>query len=227
MAKKGISREKIINAFLFCAFDKSAGSTSLQDIADSIQIKKASMYNHFKSKDDMYEATLLYCSDYLNAFNFLPENLLEDGKIFDESAQETFKKIIRRYVQLYEAEPLFQIYTFIHTEKYFNSRASAIADKEFSKIESGIAILLKGFSSRGKLECLSVEEIKDLSNWLASFLFQQLDLYITHKKETVRQNPESGVGSLFALPTDNTALGKIIDTVTKWLIPLIPNSHHF
>ena len=48
MAKKRLSQEMIINAFLFSAFEKSAGSTSLQDIAFSLGIQKASLYNYFQ-----------------------------------------------------------------------------------------------------------------------------------------------------------------------------------
>ena len=43
MAKKKISREKIINAFLFSSFDKSAGATSLQDISNFLEIKKEAL----------------------------------------------------------------------------------------------------------------------------------------------------------------------------------------
>ena len=122
MGRKRISREKIINAFLFCAFDKSAGATSLQDIADFLEIKKASLYNHFGSKDEMYDATLVYCSDYLNFVNFIPEDINRDGKIYEEDAYDGFRKIIKRHIQLYENEPLFQIFTFVHSEKYFNKK---------------------------------------------------------------------------------------------------------
>ena len=151
MGRKRISREKIINAFLFCAFDKSAGATSLQDIADFLEIKKASLYNHFGSKDEMYDATLVYCSDYLNFVNFIPEDINRDGKIYEEDAYDGFRKIIKRHIQLYENEPLFQIFTFVHSEKYFNKNAAEIAENELIKIERGIAELVKGFAEKEKL----------------------------------------------------------------------------
>ena len=44
MSKKNISQEKIIQSFLSSSFNKSAGSTSLADIADDLEIKKASLY---------------------------------------------------------------------------------------------------------------------------------------------------------------------------------------
>ena len=217
MGKKRIDREKIVSAFLSSAFDKSSGATSLQDISDILQIKKASLYNHFTSKDEMYEASLVYCSDYLRAVNFLPEDLLKDDKIFSENVYDAFNKIIKRYIQLYETEPLFQIFTFIHTEKYFNKRASDIADEEIQKIEEGIFFLLKGFIKAGKLVQTEKLDLKNFAAWFSSALLQLIDSYIMHKKEIVRQNPESGPGSLFALPTDDNALNDIIQLSQSYL----------
>lgn len=221
MSKKRISREKIINAFLFSAFDKSAGATSLQDISDFLQIKKASLYNHFSSKDEMYEATLLYCSDYLNFVNFLPEELLKDSRIYSENVFSAFKKIIKRYIQIYESEPLFQIFVFVHTEQYFNKAASNIADLEILKIENGIRKLVKGFIEKGKIKNLTEIEINNFSKWFALAILQQIDIYIMHKKEIVRQNPESGTGSLFALPTDDSALSEILDLTDNYINSII------
>ena len=58
MSRKNISQEKIIQSFLASAFEKGAGATSLADISDSLEIKKASLYNHFAGRDDIYEETL-------------------------------------------------------------------------------------------------------------------------------------------------------------------------
>ena len=96
MAKKKISREKIINAFLFSSFDKSAGATSLQDISNFLEIKKASLYNHFSSKDEMYEATLDYCKEYLSAVNFIPDEINLIKSVEKDSLNTLLKKIIKR-----------------------------------------------------------------------------------------------------------------------------------
>lgn len=217
MGKKRIDQEKIISAFLFSAFDKSSGATSLQDISDILQIKKASLYNHFESKDDMYNATMVYCRDYLCSVNFLSEEYLKDDKIFKDTPGAAFRKIIKRYVQLFEAEPLFQIYTFIHTEKYFNKQAFDAADQEYQKIQQGISYLIKGFIKAGKLQSRTPAEIRNYAAWFSSALLSQIDFYIFHKKEIVRQNPESGAGSLFALPTDDDALSGILKLADSYI----------
>ena len=217
MARKKISREKIINAFLFSSFDKSAGATSLQDISDFLEIKKASLYNHFSSKDEMYEATVDYCKEYLSSVNFIPDEINLIKSVEKDSLITLLRKIIKRYLKLYEAEPLFQIYTFIHTEQYFNPKAAVISDEEVEKIEDGLFNIFKIYSDYKKIKELSETEIKNIAKWFSSAIINQFDIYITHKKEIVRQNPEAGAGSLFALPTDDTALNSIIKLVEQYI----------
>ena len=216
MSHKKLSKEKIINAFLFSSFDKSAGATSLQDISDVLQIKKASLYNHFSSRDEMYLATLEYCRENLDALNFIPDEIRLSGKLGQESLSLTLKKILKRYINLYEAEPLFQIYSFINSEKFFNSTASKIADKEYEKIYFGVEEIFKILIKNEKCRKLSSSELKYCVNAISSIIKTQTDLYLTQKKEIVRLNPECGVGSLFALPTDDAALNLIIKTVENF-----------
>lgn len=217
MARRIISREKIINAFLWTAFEKSSDSTSLQDIATALQVKKASLYNHFSSKDDMYQATVLYCGDFLSFVNFIPDDLRNSGKLYSTEIAPFFKKIIKRYFQLFESEPLIQIYTFLQTEKYFNKDVLLIIQKETEKIEKNIEELVQGFIKHEKLEKLQTSDIKNFSKNLTTVILKQLDFYIIQKKQTIRENPESGAGSLFALPTDESAISKILKQI-EWLV---------
>lgn len=217
MAKKKISREKIINAFLFSSFDKSAGATSLQDISNFLEIKKASLYNHFSSKDEMYEATLDYCKEYLSSVNFIPDEINLIKSVEKDSLNAILTKIIKRYLKLYEAEPLFQIYTFIHTEQYFNLKAAEISANEIAKIKDGIFDIFKIYSDYKKIKQLTEPQLENISQWFSSALINQFDIYITNKKEIVRQNPEAGAGSLFALPTDDSALDSIISITEEYI----------
>ena len=208
MASKNISREKIISAFLFCAFDKNVGATSLQDIAEYLGIKKASLYNHFQGRDEMYAETLAYCGSQMEALNFIPENFMKLDLFQKKSLTDVFNTLIRRYIQIYEAEPYFQIFVFVHSEKYFNQLAAEIADREIQKLEYGVSQILLIYCNDKKAG-LSPAELDAAVKFYSSSLFNQIDLYIMHKKEIVRQNPECGVGSLFALPTDDAVLNEI------------------
>ena len=210
MARKKLSREKIINAFLTAAFDSSAGSVSLQDISDILQIKKASLYNHFDGRDALYAAVLAYCREYLDSVNFLPDDMFLDGSFLEEDMVVVIRKIFRRYILLFENEPLFQIYVFIHTEQYFCADAYRTIDAERAKVQEGIFIVLEAYAAAGKLQSFSSDKTRLFADWYASAFLQQLDVYIMHKKETVRQNPICGAGSLFSMPSDESVLEEIL-----------------
>ena len=212
MSKKNISQEKIIQAFLSSAFDKSAGATSLADVADSLEIKKASLYNHFESRDAMYDASLDYCAQQIMNVEFATEKICEtinSGKITVPAA---LKKLISRYFSLFDSEPLFKMYVFVHTEQYFNVKALKILQIQIEKITEDIKALLTSYF-KSKPE----KEIKDLASACTSLILQQLDAYIAVRKETIRQNPETGAGSLFELPSDNNIINKAAKLVEAFL----------
>lgn len=218
MSKKNISQEKIIQAFISKSFEKSPGATSLADIADLLQIKKASLYNHFDSREAMYDATLYHCGKEVQTIHFLPEKTLDTLKTNKTSPSAIFKKLITRFFEMYENEPLFEIYAFVHTEQYFNTDALKIVENEYETICEDIKQILQALSDAEKIPKKTEKELKDYSLMITSIIFQQRDFYIASRKETLRQNPDCGVGSLFALPTDETLLNKtikLVDTVIK------------
>lgn len=193
MSKKNISQEKIIQAFLTSSFDKSAGATSLADVADSLEIKKASLYNHFESRDAMYDATIAYCAQQIGKVEFLTQKVQEAVTAGKTTVPAAIKKLIARYFALFDSEPLFKMYVFVHTEQYFNAAALKIVQNQVEKINEDIKKLV---------------ETKEVATSLTSIILQQLDAYIAVRKETIRQNPETGAGSLFELPSDNNIINK-------------------
>ncbi len=212
MSKKNISQEKIIQAFLGSAFDKSAGATSLADVADSLEIKKASLYNHFESREAMYAASLDYCNKEIGNVEFITEKQQESVNSGKATIQAIFKKAVARYFGLFDSEPLFKMYVFVHSEQYFNTNALKIVQNQMGKITEDIKGLLTYFKKDS-----TEKEIKDLAAELSSIILQQLDSYIALRKETVRQNPETGAGSLFELPSDNNVINRTVKLVEAFL----------
>ena len=216
MSKKNISQEKIIQSFLSSAFDKSAGATSLADVADSLEIKKASLYNHFESREAMYAASLDYCAQNIMNVEFATEKICEainSGKI---TLAGTLKKLISRYFSLFDSEPLFKMYVFVHTEQYFNANALKIVQIQIEKITEDIKTIFTYF-----IKDKTDKEIKDLASACTSLILQQLDAYIAVRKETIRQNPETGAGSLFELPSDNNIINKAAKLVDAFVSSVI------
>ncbi len=217
MSKKNISQEKIIQAFIASAFDKSAGATSLADVSYGLEIKKASLYNHFESRDAMYAASIAYSAQEVGAVSFLEEKTLETVKGGKAAPSAVFKKLITRYFEIYENEPLFQIYVFVHSEQYFNLDALKIVEGENNQICDSIKDILAAFVAAKKLAKKTDKELKDIAGEIAALIIQHRDSYIAARKETVRQNPDSKAGGLFALPTDEAALGRTLKLVEVML----------
>lgn len=217
MQKRNLSKEKIIQSFLLSAFEKSAGATSLTDIADDLEIKKASLYNHFEGRDAIYNATVEACAKEISSISFLADKTFDSIKNAKTTPLPMFKRLITRFFELYESEPLFQMYAFVHTEQYFNLDALEIVRNEQQKVTDEIRRVLSSFIDAQKIPPHSEKETKDTASGIAAIIFAQRDFYIANRKETVRQNPESGAGSLFALPTDDDAIQQTIKIVENLL----------
>lgn len=217
MSKKNISQEKIIQAFISCAFEKSAGATSLADIADSLEIKKASLYNHFENRDSMYNASIEYCGRELGAVNFLPEHLMEMIDRDNTVLSDLLERLVTRFFELYENSPLFEMYSFIHTEQYFNLGALKIVEEENNLIVEDIFKALSMFEGSGELIGKAERDIKNIAKVIGAIIIQKRDYHIASRKEIVRQNPDSGVGSLFALPADESSVKETIDIIENYL----------
>ena len=72
-------------------------------------------------------------------------------------------------------------------------------------------------SYENKIDKKSEKELKDISAEIAAVIIQHRDAYIAARKETVRQNPDSKAGGLFALPTDEVALSRTLKLVEVML----------
>ena len=198
MSRPLITQEKIIEAALFCAFDKGMGDTSLNDISNYLSIKKASLYNHFTSKEEMLKAINLYCSDFYLKVNFVSDDELSKAGASSSQAEKVFKQCSVNYIKKHEVDPLFQIYTFVNSEKYFNEEVLDIYNNQIAKIENQIYLFYKLISSNSENA-----ELRRESKLFCNVLMNVLDTYLASRKEIIRQNPESGVGALFALPSDD------------------------
>ena len=224
MSKKNISQEKIIQAFLSSAFERSAGATSLQDVAASLEIKKASLYNHFDSRDAMYDATIAYCQEQICKFEFLTQKVQEAVAAGKLAVPAAIKKLISRYFALFDSEPLFKMYVFVHSEQYFNANALKIVQNQAEKVTEDVKSVLLAY-----IKDSSEKEIKDIAAAVSCLILQQLDAYIALRKETVRQNPETGAGSLFELPSDNNIINraaKLVETYINSLPAIQTSSAH-
>ncbi|GAO45488.1 TetR/AcrR family transcriptional regulator [Flavihumibacter petaseus] len=121
MSKKEVNKEKIGKAAMKCFMKFGLDKTTLDDIAQSVGLNKASLYYYYKNKEDIFvEAALKEGEDYLvslqqkvlakkgvesqvsfymeSRFNYY-KNVLNMNSV----SVETLNKILPRFFELYEA----------------------------------------------------------------------------------------------------------------------------
>ena len=218
MAKsEKVTREKIILAFLDSCFVKNAGGTSLSDIAERLGIKKASLYNHYESRDAMLEDCIRWCGDYYRKTYFIPNDI--DSISHKYTAEMVMRGIVNRWFKMSEKEPVIQIYSFIESEKYISTQAAKISQEIREKLETQTKQALRSLGKAGKIIDLEENDLEALSKIMTSITVSTLDNYIVSKKIEIRSTPESGKGSLFETPieSDFTLINSLVSTFCAML----------
>ena len=219
MAKKRIDKDKIISAFLYCAAEKSAGAVSLSDIAAVLSVNKASLYNHFSSRDEIFEEAISFSAKYIAAIPFASEVATSATESFFEALEKTLLHYFREAM----LDPLFQIYTFIHSCKFFSEKALVATKNEEAKIAEGVARLAQFYKASvqdGSGDTGNIGVQIDTGNagvqgdtgvqvggdvyFFAKITLAAIEKFICEKKSKIRKAPESGVGSLFSSNSEET-----------------------
>ncbi|HCT8994597.1 TPA: ica operon transcriptional regulator IcaR [Staphylococcus aureus] len=95
-------KDKIIDNAITLFSEKGYDGTTLDDIAKSVNIEKASLYYHFDSKKSIYEQSVKCCFDYLN--NIIMMNQNKSNYSIDALYQFLFEFIFdieERYIRMY------------------------------------------------------------------------------------------------------------------------------
>ena len=212
MAGEKITREKIIRAVLDSAFEKSSGGTSLADISAILGIKKASLYNHFASRDDMINATTAACDVILKKVHLLPGKIELAAKKY--SAQALTKALAKRYLAFFEKAPVFQVYVYVESQKFFDPEVSKIESEAKARLTGECLILLEVLAKQGKI---STEKANAASAiWLANGMRELLSYYLLERKNILRNNP-LGENSLFEAPDSDKTVKKIESLIAHFM----------
>lgn len=209
-----LSKDEIIRAVLDTTFYKSAGATSLADIASRLNVKKASLYNHFSSREELISETMISCEEYVKEISFIPNDVDSVAKKY--SPEIVLKGIVNRYFKMHEKTPLFQIYTFLESQKHFSAKAAEITALQRKKLVSETIRVLQALCNENKLS-IKPELINSAAIWFCAGVHDLLDTYLIERKKIVINNPESGEGELFTLTPDENAYNEIDLFIQKFV----------
>lgn len=180
-----ITQEGVIRAFLDASYKKSCGAASLSDIASQLGIKKASLYNHFESREDIITKTLESCASYMEAISFIPENM--DGVAKKYPADTVLKGIAGRYIKMHEKSPMLEIYTFLESQKYFDPQAKEIVSAESRKLVQQTITVLTSLEKNGKISAQE-DRIHSAAVWFCAALTDLMKTHMILGRHTPEEN---------------------------------------
>ncbi len=120
-------KREIIQATLELAAENGLGTVSMQQIADRVGITKASLYNHYSSREEIVEAM------YEVLRNISKEKANVGGMDFDRltgSLRDILMGAVMSYRSMVENPQLFLFYKIIMSERSINPKAADIMVRE-------------------------------------------------------------------------------------------------
>lgn len=108
MIKKGLTREKIIDAAVALIEEKGLSAFSLRNLASALEIQVSSLYNHIEGQNDLLAGVGLRAVDMLKE--------LEESAIADKLRDEALYALADSYRQFAkEHTELYRIIMGVHT----------------------------------------------------------------------------------------------------------------
>lgn len=153
-------KREIINATLELAAENGLGTVSMQQIADRVGITKASLYNHFSSRDQIVEAMydLLREASKANAgIGEVDYDKLAGGR----SLKEIITGAIYNYRKMVTDPQMFLFYKVIMSERSINRSAAEIMVRETTTMINATktlfyALQVKGMADFGNVDSAAV-----------------------------------------------------------------------
>lgn len=122
-------KEEIIFATLELAAEKGLGTVSMAQIADKVGIKKASLYNHFKSKEEIIGQMYVFLRKQAKQQKS-QSNLSMDELLNGRTMNEILHMVVYSYKELNSDPQMIVFYKVIMAERCFNPEAAKIMVEE-------------------------------------------------------------------------------------------------
>jgi len=153
-------KEEIIKATIKLSSKYGLSNISMSKIADEVGIKKASLYNHFPSKDSL----IIEVYNYLR-LNSLNNTLKYDVPLNLEDPVSLLYSSSINYLNMVQDKNMLSFYKIIYSERCYNQIAAKIITEETTKMINATKQLFE------LLESSNILHFFDLEIASASFAF--------------------------------------------------------
>lgn len=155
-------KEEILLVTLELAAEKGLSNVSMAQIAEKIGIRKPSLYNHFKSKDEIIAAMYQYFRNKSKEALSLTDIDYGDF-VKDKSMEEALNQTVFNYVNMNSDGKMFLFYKVIYSERAINPNAAKIMAEETSRMMIATKNLFYALQAHEKIN------IDDIDMAAASF----------------------------------------------------------
>lgn len=132
------TKERITEEALTLFAEKGYKGTSVKNIADAVGIKDASLYNHFKSKQEIFDSIVCLISKHISRLSQtlgIPQYDKQDSPLSDFFIKldlEGLKKITEESFMFYLTDPyIARFWRIAHMEQYSNPQIYSMFRKIF------------------------------------------------------------------------------------------------
>ena len=166
-------REEIILSTLNLASKYGLKSLSMSQIAESVGIKKPSLYNHFNSKEELIKEMYEYIRN--QSKQDIPNVSIED--ILKKSTYDILFNSVMNYKKMIMNEEMFKFYSVIYSERATNNEASQIVVEETNKMINATKALFALLKENNKLVIDDIEMASiSFSMTIHSLIDYEIDL---------------------------------------------------
>ena len=174
-------KEEILLSTLDLASKYGLKSLSMSQIADSVGIKKPSLYNHFNSKEELIKEMYEYIRNKSkqNISNFILDNINE------KSSYDILYNSVMNYKKMVLNEDMFKFYSVIYSERTTNNEASKIVIEETNKMINATKKLFEFLKGKNKL---FIDDIEMASITFSMTIHSLIDYELDCKKNNQDYN---------------------------------------
>lgn len=143
-------KEEILLVTLELAAENGLSNVSMAQIAEKIGIRKPSLYNHFKSKDEIIAAMYQFFRDKTKEALSLTDIDYGDF-VKDKSMEEALNQTVINYMNMNSDGKMFLFYKVIYSERAINPNAAKIMAEETRRMMIATKNLFYALQAYGKI----------------------------------------------------------------------------
>ena len=181
------TRERVLYCLLELAAEKGLGNVSLSMVAEKVGIRKATLFSHFESKDDMIQSLYAYLRE--QAQKNREASIDYDKLVQGKTAEQVLTEVVTNYKNMNAQKDIANFYKLIYSEMAINPSAAMIMLIETENMLQQTKNLFAAMKKKGLLSF----EGKDTD--LASTLFcltihELMNIEIYRKLNDMKDNEE-------------------------------------